>query len=130
LSIAPVDIAAGFGVAKQDLQSVEWKISDGDWVTLAEGASISIPKNAKKLTVRVTKTNGETVESVKTISAPAESTDTTMAPDDTMATESTVVTSEPDSGSGGNNTLFIVLAIVVVIGAAGAFIKLKKPTSR
>lgn len=130
LSIAPVDIAAGFGVAKQDLQSVEWKISDGDWVTLAEGASISIPKNAKKLTVRVTKTNGETVESVKTISAPAESTDTTMAPDDTTATESTVVTSEPDSGSGGNNTLFIVLAIVVVIGAAGAFIKLKKPTSR
>ena len=130
LLIAPVDIAAGFGVVKQDLQSVEWKISDGDWVTLAEGASISIPKNAKKLTVRVTKKNGETVESVKTISAPAESTDTTMAPDDTTATESTVVTSEPDSGSSGNNTLFIVLAIVVVIGAAGAFIKLKKPTSR
>ena len=130
VSITPVDIAAGFGVGKQDLQSVEWKISDGDWVTLAEGSSISIPKNAKKLTVRVTKKNGETVESVKTISAPAESTDTTMAPDDTTPAESTVVSPEPDSGSGGINPLLIVLAIIVALGAIGAFVKLKKPTSR
>ena len=130
VAITPVDIAAGFGVVKQDLQSVEWKISDGEWVTLAEGSSISIPKNAKKLTVRVTKKNGETVESVKTISAPAESTDTTMAPADTTVTESTVVSPAPDSGSSGVNPMLIVLAIVVALGAIGVFIKLKKPASR
>ena len=126
LSFTLAEVSAGLGVAKEEIKSVEVQVAAGEWTTITDGQKVSIPKGAKKLTVRVAKTNGETVESVKTIVNPTESTDTTMATEDTTVTESTVVTTAPDSDSGGNNTIVIVIAIVVLLGAAGAFIKLKK----
>ena len=129
-----IDVYAGFGVKASDVKSVEYQVADGSWVPLTKDEAIKIPKKASKLSVRVTKTNGEEVVSEKAIVRTEESTDTTvaetettMAPAETTAPVTTEAPASSDSSS-SNNTLLYILGFVIVAAAAGLFFK-KKSTS-
>ena len=129
-----IDVYAGFGVKASDVKSVEYQVADGSWVPLTKDKAIKIPKKASKLSVRVTKTNGEEVVSEKAIVRTEESTDTTvaetettMAPAETTAPVTTEAPASSDSSS-SNNTLLYILGFVIVAAAAGFFFK-KKSTS-
>ena len=129
-----IDVYAGFGVKASDVKSVEYQVADGSWVPLTKDEAIKIPKKASKLSVRVTKTNGEEVVSEKAIVRTEESTDTTvaetettMAPAETTAPVTTEAPASSDSSS-SNNTLLYILGFVIVAAAAGFFFK-KKSTS-
>ena len=129
-----IDVYAGFGVKASDVKSVEYQVADGSWVPLTKDEAIKIPKKASKLSVRVTKTNGEEVVSEKAIVRTEESTnttvaetETTMAPAETTAPVTTEAPASSDSSS-SNNTLLYILGFVIVAAAAGFFFK-KKSTS-
>ena len=129
-----IDVYTGFGVKASDVKSVEYQVADGSWVPLTKDEAIKIPKKASKLSVRVTKTNGEEVVSEKAIVRTEESTDTTvaetettMAPAETTAPVTTEAPASSDSSS-SNNTLLYILGFVIVAAAAGFFFK-KKSTS-
>ena len=129
-----IDVYAGFGVKASDVKSVEYQVANGSWVPLTKDEAIKIPKKASKLSVRVTKTNGEEVVSEKAIVRTEESTDTTvaetettMAPAETTAPVTTEAPASSDSSS-SNNTLLYILGFVIVAAAAGFFFK-KKSTS-
>ena len=129
-----IDVYTGFGVKASDVKSVEYQVADGSWVPLTKDEAIKIPKKASKLSVRVTKTNGEEVVSDKAIVRTEESTDTTvaetettMAPAETTAPVTTEAPASSDSSS-SNNTLLYILGFVIVAAAAGFFFK-KKSTS-
>jgi LPXTG-motif cell wall-anchored protein len=129
LEINLADLYTGFKVAASDVKAVEYQISGGKWTAVKEGSRVKIPKDASKLSVRVTKTNGEEVISEKAIVRAAESTDTTMA---TAETTAPVATEEPASSdsSSSNNTLLYILGFVIVAGAAGFFIKKKSASTK
>ena len=129
-----IDVYAGFGVKASDVKSVEYQVANGSWVPLTKDEAIKIPKKASKLSVRVTKTNGEEVVSEKAIVRTEESTnttvvetETTMAPAETTAPVTTEAPASSDSSS-SNNTWLYILGFVIVAAAAGFFFK-KKSTS-
>jgi hypothetical protein len=136
------DVYTGFGVKASDVKSVEYQVADGSWVPLTKDESIKIPKTASKLSVRVTKTNGEKVVSEKAIERTEVTTDTTMAPTDSSAapvdtaapvvTEAPVTTEAPESSdsSSSNNILLYILGLIVLAGAAGFFIKKKSASTK
>lgn len=118
-------VSKGLGVRKQDIRLVEYQTDGGNWTAVADGKAVTISKDAAKLGLRVTKTNGEVVESTKAIVHTMESADTTMAPEDSSEAESTVDTTSSDSSSGNNIILYVVIALVLAGGAA-MFFKKKK----
>ena len=136
------DVYTGFGVKASDVKSVEYQVADGSWVPLTKDESIKIPKTASKLSVRVTKTNGEKVVSEKAIERTEVTTDTTMAPTDSSAapvdaeapvvTEAPVTTEAPESSdsSSSNNILVYIFGIIIVAGGAGFFFKKKSASAK
>jgi hypothetical protein len=129
LEINLADVYTGFNIAASGVRSVEYQLSDGSWTAVKDGTSVKIPKTASKVSVRVTKTNGEEVISEKAIVRTEASTDTTMA---TTETTAPVATEEPASSdsSSSNNTLLYILGFVIVAGAAGFFIKKKSASTK
>lgn len=129
LNITFTNISSGFGVRKQDIKSVEYQTNGGKWTQVADGKAVNISKDADKLGLRVTKTNGEVVESTKAIVRTAESADTTMAPEDSTETETTVASESSDSSSGNNIIVFAVIAVVLA-GCAAVFAQKKKSSTK
>lgn len=131
---------SGFGVSASDVKLVEYQVADGSWVALTEGKSMKIPKTASKLSVRVTKTNGEKVVSEKVIvhtEAATETTvaavDTTAAPISTTADSTAPVTTEAPTSSdssSSNNTVLYILGFAIVAGAVAMLIKKKAPSTK
>jgi hypothetical protein len=130
------DVYTGFGVTASDVKSIEYQIDAGSWTAVTPGSPLKIAKAASKMTIRVTKTNGEEVVSEKAIVRTEESTDTTvvesdttMAPADTTAPVTTEAPASSESSS-SNNTLLYILGFVIVAGAAGFFIKKKSASTK
>jgi len=136
------ELLKGFSVAASDVSSVEYQVADGSWVALSKGDALKIPKSAAKLSVRVTKKNGEKVVSEKALVHAEASTDTTMAPADTTAasadttmapadTTAPVTTEAPASSdsSSSNNTVLYILGFVIVAGAVVMILKKKSASA-
>ncbi|MFZ4112577.1 MAG: hypothetical protein ACOYKG_05295 [Ilumatobacteraceae bacterium] len=136
------ELLKGFSVAASDVSTVEYQVADGSWVALSKGDALKIPKSAAKLSVRVTKKNGEKVVSEKALVHAEASTDTTMAPADTTAasadttmapadTTAPVTTEAPASSdsSSSNNTVLYILGFVIVAGAVVMILKKKSASA-
>jgi hypothetical protein len=95
------------------VEQVEFSLDGITWSN-AVGGLLALPVEAKSVKVRLTAENGATSVITQEISR----TD----PGVVQAAD----VQEPGTSSSGNNTLYILLAIVVLLGATGAFIKLKK----
>jgi LPXTG-motif cell wall-anchored protein len=121
VSINLEEVYTGFRIAASDVKAVEYQVSDGSWTAVTAGTSVKIPKTASKLSIRVTKTNGEKVVSEKAIVRTEASTDTT-------GPVTTAVPVSSDSSS-SNNTLWYILGIVILAGIFFFFFKKKKSDS-
>ena len=67
IMVNSAEVAKGFSVAEKDIKAIEYRVAKGVWKALSKQASVNIPKSASNFSVRVTKNDGKTLVSDKSI---------------------------------------------------------------